>query len=189
MHRSADPAIPADPVATLRDEYGSLGWVVPDALAQCPAAAEVYYDQVAQIVMPPARPGGHTGWHRGRVVLVGDACYAVSLVAGQGASLGIAGAYLLAEQLHRAATLEDGLARYERLWRPVVEEKQHAGRKAARWFLPRSSMELRLRRVMLSLSAVPGVNRLVVGVLAGKQTTVIRQLQNQPDQTEAHTWR
>jgi 2-polyprenyl-6-methoxyphenol hydroxylase-like FAD-dependent oxidoreductase len=76
VHRSTDPTLPADPVATLRAEYDSLGWVVPDALAQCPPAGEVYYDQVAQIRMPR--------WHRGRVVLVGDACYAVSLLAGQG---------------------------------------------------------------------------------------------------------
>jgi flavin-dependent dehydrogenase len=51
----------------------------------------VYYDQVAQIVLPR--------WSRHRVVLVGDAGYAVSLLAGQGASLAVGGAYVLAEQL------------------------------------------------------------------------------------------
>jgi 2-polyprenyl-6-methoxyphenol hydroxylase-like FAD-dependent oxidoreductase len=180
VHRTPDPTIPADPVATIRAEYASLGWVVPDALAQCPPAGEVYYDQVAQIVMPH--------WHRGRVVLVGDACYAVSLLAGQGASLGVAGAYVLAEQLHRAPSIADGLDRYEQLWRPVAEEKQLAGRKAARWFLPRSTMELRLRRVMLAMTAVPGVNRIVVGSLAGKQTTVIKHLRHESHQEGAQGW-
>lgn len=180
VHCATDPTIPADLVATLHAEYGSLGWVIPNVLAQCPPASEVYYDQVAQIVMPR--------WHRGRVVLVGDACYAVSLLAGQGASLGIAGAYVLAEQLHHTRSIADGLNRYEKLWRPVAEEKQLAGRKAARWFLPRSTTALRLRRVMLALTGVPGVNRLVVGSLAGKQTTLIRQLRRQSDQTGAHAW-
>lgn len=85
--------------------------------------------------------------------------------------------------------MADGLDRYEQLWRPVVEEKQLVARKAARWFLPRSTTELRLRRVMLALSAVPGVNRLIAGSLAGKQITVIRQVRHQPDQTGAHAWR
>jgi 2-polyprenyl-6-methoxyphenol hydroxylase-like FAD-dependent oxidoreductase len=181
VHRTPDPTIPADPVATLHARYASLGWVIPDVLAQCPPASEVYYDQVAQIVMPH--------WHQGRVVLVGDACYAVSLLAGQGASLGIAGAYVLAEQLHHARSIRDGLDRYEQLWRPVAEEKQLSGRKAARWFLPRSTTALRLRRAMLAMTAVPGINHLVVGSLAGKQTAVIKQLRHQSDQTGTHAWR
>ncbi|MDN5919427.1 MAG: FAD-dependent monooxygenase, partial [Pseudonocardia sp.] len=57
VHRTDDPALPEDIPAALRAEYGSLGWVVPDALAHCPPADEVYYDQVAQVVMP--------SWHRG----------------------------------------------------------------------------------------------------------------------------
>lgn len=182
VHRTDDPALPTDPVATIHGEYASLGWIVPDALAHCPPAGEVYYDQVAQIVMPH--------WHRGRVALVGDACYAVSLLAGQGASLGIAGAYVLAEQLHHAGSVAEGLARYERLWRPVAEEKQLAGRKAARWFLPRSTAALRLRRLMLAMTRVPGVDQLVIGSLAGKQTTVVKQLRDhQSDGMGAHVWR
>lgn len=180
VHRAADPAIPADPVATIRTEYASLGWVIPEVLAQCPPAEELYYDQVAQIVMPR--------WHRGRVVLAGDACHAVSLLAGQGASLGVAGAYVLAEQLCRAPSIADALNAYEQLWRPVAEEKQLSGRKAARWFLPHSTTALHLRRAMLALTAVPGVNRLVVASLAGKQTAVVKQLRRQSDQTGAHTW-
>jgi 2-polyprenyl-6-methoxyphenol hydroxylase-like FAD-dependent oxidoreductase len=111
VHRAADPALPADSRAALRAEYSSLDWVVPDALAQCPPPDEVYYDQVAQIQAPR--------WRRGRVVLVGDAAYAVSLLAGQGASLAVA--------------VETVLDDYEQLWRPVAEEKQRAGRDAIRW--------------------------------------------------------
>jgi len=166
VHRAADPTLPADPRAALRAEYGSLGWVVPDVLAQCPPAGAIYYDQVAQIEMPH--------WHRDRVVLVGDACYAVSLLAGQGASLGIAGAYLLAEELHRAGPA--GLDRYERRWRPVVAEKQLTARKGARWFLPRSAMDVRIRRTMLALSRLPGLDHLVARALAGKPTAVIAEL-------------
>ncbi len=163
VHRTTDPTLPGDTRAALLAEYGSLGWVVPDVLAQCPPGEAVYYDHVAQIEMP--------AWHRGRVVLAGDACAAVSLLAGQGASLGIAGAYVLAEELHRSGLA--GLAAYERRWRPVVAEKQLTARKGARWFLPRSPAHLRVRRAVLALSGLPGVDRLVGRSLAGKPAAVV----------------
>jgi 2-polyprenyl-6-methoxyphenol hydroxylase-like FAD-dependent oxidoreductase len=116
-------------------------------------------------------------WHRGRVVLLGDSCSAVSLLAGQGASLAVAGAHVLAEHLSPIGSTGTGeiggaLERYERCWRPVVEEKQRVGRNAARWFLPRTPTQLRVRRAVLALSAVPGIDRLVAGSLAGKPTTI-----------------
>jgi 2-polyprenyl-6-methoxyphenol hydroxylase-like FAD-dependent oxidoreductase len=182
-HRTTDPTVPDDPQAALRAEYDSLGWVVPDALAQCPPAREVYYDEVAQITVPR--------WHRDRVVLLGDAAYAVSLLAGQGASLSIAGAFVLAEQLRRANSVEIGLDRHEQVWRPVVEEKQHAGRKAVRWFLPHSLAQLRTRRIMLALSWLPGLGHLIASGLAGKHTALITQLRHQPGHNmgNAPSWR
>src|SRR5690606_1915392 len=51
VHRTDDPAIPRDPRAEMRRVYGSLGWRVPDVLAHLPEPADLYYDQVAQVVM------------------------------------------------------------------------------------------------------------------------------------------
>ncbi|ONI86714.1 FAD-dependent oxidoreductase [Saccharothrix sp. ALI-22-I] len=155
VHRTTSPDLPADPRAAVVQAYGSLGWVVPRALALCPA--EIYYDQVAQVELPR--------WSAGRVVLVGDACGAVSLLAGQGASLGIGGAYVLAEHL-------DDPAAYERVWRPVVVEKQRVARSGARWFLPASPWRLRARRVAMRLSRLPGVDRVVATSLVGKPVTI-----------------
>jgi 2-polyprenyl-6-methoxyphenol hydroxylase-like FAD-dependent oxidoreductase len=168
VHRAPDPVLPRDARTALRREYASLGWEVPRALTACPPSLEVYYDQVAQIEMP--------GWSRGRVTLVGDACHAVSLLAGQGASLGIAGAYLLAEQLARTGSIEVALDRYERLWRPVVLEKQHIARGMVRWFLPRSQSQLRARRFTLALARLPGLDRYLAASLAGKPITIIHEL-------------
>lgn len=173
VHRTDDPALPDDPRAAVLAEYGSLGWVVPDALARCPSSEELYYDQVAQVVMP--------SWHRGRVVLLGDACAAVSLLAGQGASLGIAGAFVLADQLGRSPDFSGALAGYERLWRPVVEEKQQVARSAVRWFLPHGTVELWVRRATLALSRVPGPDRLIGGALAGKATSIVTELRRQQE--------
>ncbi|MCC8245918.1 FAD-dependent monooxygenase [Saccharothrix luteola] len=155
VHRTPAPDLPADPRAEVVRVYGSLGWVVPRALDRCPE--DVYYDQVAQVELPK--------WSSGRVVLVGDACGAVSLLAGQGASLGIGGAYVLAEHLH-------DLAAYERAWRPVVAAKQQVARSGARWFLPASPWRLRARRVAMRLSGLPGVDRVVATTLVGKPVTL-----------------
>lgn len=168
VHRAPDPSLPADSRAAIRTSYADLGWVVPEALALCPDENELYYDQVAQIVMPH--------WSQGRVALVGDASYAVSLLAGQGASLGIAGAYVLADQLVNAPSIEAGLAEYERIWRPLVEEKQKTGRSAARWFLPASRLELVMRRVVLRVLRLPLLRSLLPAAIAGKPTTLIQDL-------------
>lgn len=165
VHRSADPALPDDPRETLRREYGGLGWVVPRALRACPPGDEVYYDLVAQVEVPC--------WSQGHVTLVGDACYAVSLLAGQGASLGMAGAYLLAEQLAGAPSVGTALRRYEERWRPVVEEKQRAARRGVRWFLPGSQTELQARRLALRAARLPGVDRYVATALAGRTRGVM----------------
>ncbi|TCC35342.1 FAD-dependent monooxygenase [Kribbella speibonae] len=169
VHRTADPAPPADTRAAIRSAYADLGWVVPEALALCPDDDQIYYDQVAQIVMPR--------WSSGRVALVGDACGAVSLLAGQGASLGIAGAFLLADKLVSSSSVEAGLAEYEQVWRPVVEEKQKVARSTGRWFLPRTRLELVARRVMLWILRLPVLRKLLPAALAGKPTTLIRDLQ------------
>lgn len=173
VHRATEPGPPAgDSQAVLRREYASLGWLVPRALANCPPSAQVYYDQVAQTVLP--------SWSRGRIVLVGDACHAVSLVAGQGASLAIAGAYVLADQLACARRVEDGLAGYERLWRPVVARKQRAARRAARWFVPESPPQLVLRRTALRFAGLPGAGHIVGNAIAGRQRPSLRQLAEVP---------
>ncbi len=169
VHRSDDPNLPEDPREALRREFAGLGWLVPRTLEKCPPSNEIYYDVVAQTVLPK--------WSKGRVALVGDACYAVSLVAGQGASLAISGAYVLADQLARHDTVADALTGYEQVWRPVAEEKQEAGRKGVRWFLPRSRFDVWTRRTMMKVSRLPGMDHLIVGAFTGKVVTVVRDLE------------
>lgn len=160
VHHDPDPAIPDDTRAAMRGRYSRLGWVVPRALQSCPPPSELYYDMVAQVEVPQ--------WHRGRVVLLGDACQAVSLLAGQGASLAVAGAYVLGQQLAAGGPVEEALARYQHAWKPVVEAKQEVGRRGAKWFLPSSRARLWLRRASLQLTALPGWDRVAGGGLVGK---------------------
>lgn len=159
VHRSTSTELPDDPRPVLRETYGDLGWVVPRALAGLPAPEDIYYDLVAQVEMPT--------WHRDRIVLLGDAAYAVSLLAGQGASLGMAGAYVLGKLL-RTEPVGTALAEFERRWMPVVTERQERGRKGIGWFLPDSRGRLFARRMAMRAMAIPGVNRMFSTALVGK---------------------
>ncbi|WP_345368036.1 FAD-dependent oxidoreductase [Saccharopolyspora cebuensis] len=129
IHR-APPATPRpeDPRRELRARYGHLGWLVPELLDRCPPPAAVHYDAVAQIELP--------AWHRGRAVLVGDACQAMSLLSGQGAGMALAGAAALADELRRDVPVGTALARYERRLRPRVRELQAEARATAEEFVP-----------------------------------------------------
>lgn len=162
IHRDASPTLPVNRREALRNEFAGAGWLAPRALAHTPE--DPYYDVVAQIHMER--------WHSGRVVLVGDACQAVSLLAGQGSSLAVAGARILSNHLAESASIAEGVAAYEEHWMPVAREKQEAGRRAARWFLPSSGVELTVRRLMLKLSRLPLINRVIGNSLAGKAVPV-----------------
>lgn len=54
-------------------------------------ADDLFFDGVSQTRMPQ--------WASGRVALVGDAAYAPSFLTGQGSSLALVGAYMLAASL------------------------------------------------------------------------------------------
>lgn len=168
VYRASDGGRPDDARAALRDRYAAMGWLVPEVLERCPESAKIHYDRVAQIEMPR--------WSDNRVVLVGDACCATSVLAGQGASLSVASAYVLAEQLRTTSSVDRALAFYERLWRPVVEEKQQTGRAATGWLFPASSSQLRIRRAAQRLTWRPLLNRFVATALAGEPTAVITML-------------
>ena len=93
------------------------------------------------------------------MVLVGDACQAVSLLAGQGASLAVAGARVLADELADDSDLPAALGRYHARLAPTVAAKQAAGRRTAEWFLPSTRSRLALRRLALRAMRLPGLNR------------------------------
>jgi 2-polyprenyl-6-methoxyphenol hydroxylase-like FAD-dependent oxidoreductase len=59
-------------------------------------------------------------WHRGRVVLIGDAAHANPPNVAQGAAMGIEDAVVLAEEVTKPGTFEDAMSRFmERRWERV----------------------------------------------------------------------
>jgi 2-polyprenyl-6-methoxyphenol hydroxylase-like FAD-dependent oxidoreductase len=154
MHR-VPSELSHDPRAALKETFGDLGWVVPRLLDACPD--NPHYDLIAQTALP--------AWSAGRVVLLGDACQAVSLLAGQGASLAMAGAEELARQLGERA-VPDALAAYEARLRPRIETVQRSARRSTPWFVPDSRLRLTIRHTVLRLAALPGTATLLRSAMA-----------------------
>ncbi|HEY4473849.1 MAG TPA: NAD(P)/FAD-dependent oxidoreductase [Candidatus Paceibacterota bacterium] len=75
-----------------------------DIVATAPSQEHMYYDDIAHVKMPL--------WHKGRVVLIGDAQHAVSPVTGMGASMAMEDAYILVEELRRSNNIEQALSRF-----------------------------------------------------------------------------
>jgi 2-polyprenyl-6-methoxyphenol hydroxylase-like FAD-dependent oxidoreductase len=100
----------------LERAFSDLGGTVPALLAGALADPDLYFDALSQVRMP--------SWSTGRVVLVGDAAYCASPVAGAGAMLSLVGAYRLAGELSATSDHELAFKRYEEGHRPLIERTQ-----------------------------------------------------------------
>ncbi|MFJ1845146.1 FAD-dependent oxidoreductase [Streptomyces sp. NPDC088146] len=128
-------------------DFADAGWEIPGMLAAMRDADDLFFDVVGQIRMPR--------WSSGRVALVGDAAYAPSFLTGQGSSLALVGAYMLAGSLsdrdHAA-----GSAAYEHGTREFVTVNQEQVREEDAALFPTSARALEQRNDMLrNLSTMP----------------------------------
>ncbi|MCK2212276.1 FAD-dependent monooxygenase [Actinomadura sp. ATCC 31491] len=78
-------------------------------------------------------------WHRGNLVLLGDAAHTTHYSIGAGTALALGDAAVLAEALHTEADLEAALTLYERRRIQGIRPTQRSARNSARWYedLPR----------------------------------------------------
>jgi 2-polyprenyl-6-methoxyphenol hydroxylase-like FAD-dependent oxidoreductase len=140
----------------LRSEFGDLGWECPRILAAMESCEELYFDRISQIRMDH--------WSKGRVGLVGDAAFCPSLLAGQGSSLAMAAAYVLAGELGLTGrSTEQALESYEQRLRSFLLTKQKAATKFAAAFTPRTRWGLFLRNQITKAFAIPFVAKMTMG--------------------------
>ena len=135
-------------------------------------------DAVVQIQMPT--------WHQGRVALVGDACDCPTLFAGQGASLAMGGAYLLAKALHDSADYQQAFQRYEQQMYATVQAEQKSGRSFAKYFVPGSPLGLFIQQLMMKVVLRPAFRGLLRRQLKAQsilppQDTMPAQHEGSPD--------
>ncbi|GAA4570781.1 FAD-dependent monooxygenase [Micromonospora coerulea] len=122
----------------LAARFADVGWRTRELLAAMPDAADFYFDLYGQVRTDR--------WSRGRVALLGDAAWCPSPLTGQGTSLSLVGAYVLAGELAAA----DGdharaFPRYEAALRAHVQKGQELPGGGLSGFLPASRAAIRLR--------------------------------------------
>jgi len=150
------PATQAEQKVMLRDIYSNGGWECSNMLAELVRTDELYFDRVSQIRMP--------GWSRGRIALVGDAAFCVSLLAGQGSALAMISAYVLAGELAAAqGQYGQAFGRYEALLRNYIATKQRGAVRFAGAFAPKTQVGVLVRNLVVRAFAIPGLAKLAVG--------------------------
>ena len=97
-------------------------------------------------------------------MLLGDAASCVSLLAGQGTSLAMVAAYILAGELHQAqGNYAQAFSRYEERFGPFVFKKQKVALRFAGSFAPKSRFSMFLRNQIFNLLRIGWIANLVVG--------------------------
>jgi 2-polyprenyl-6-methoxyphenol hydroxylase-like FAD-dependent oxidoreductase len=164
VRRAAQGVPPRSPHEALVEAFGDFNWRVPQVLEHA-RTLPVAYEQVGQVVI--------AHWTRGRIALLGDACQAVTLLPGQGASLSLAAAFVLGEELLRTEDVKSALQRYEHRVRPPLIHMRRAGRRTADWLVPSSATRLMARNAMLRLASRPGLARLLRPIVDAAREDVL----------------
>ncbi|MFC4104247.1 FAD-dependent monooxygenase [Paenibacillus xanthanilyticus] len=121
------------------DVFGNeTGWETPRLLQAMKQTEDFYFDEICQIHMP--------AWSKGRIALVGDAAYGPSPLSGQGTSLALVGAYVLAGELKAAqGDYAKAFRAYENEMRTFVEKNQKIGQSAAQGMVATSRFKIMLQ--------------------------------------------
>jgi 2-polyprenyl-6-methoxyphenol hydroxylase-like FAD-dependent oxidoreductase len=136
--------------------YADDKWECRHILDELKGAQELYFDRVSQIRMP--------SWSRGRVALVGDAAFCVSLLAGQGTALAMTAAYVLAGELAKSGGRHDVAYReYETFLRAFIETKQAGAARFGGALAPKTQGGLWFRNQVMNAFTIPGLARFAIG--------------------------
>lgn len=128
----------------LEEEFAGVGWEVPQLLAAMKKTSDFYFDSIAQIQMPR--------WSKERIALIGDAGYAPSPLSGQGTSLALVGAYVLAGELAAAqGDYVKAFSQYEDMLRNFVKKNQDLAKIGASIMSGDSSWMAWLHQLLLRL--------------------------------------
>ena len=139
----------------LRNEFQNAGWKCPELLSKMDTAPDFYFDVVSQIKMDR--------WSQDRVSLAGDACDCPSLLSGQGSTLAIVGAYILAGELKEAnGNYKIAFDRYQTIFKPFIDSKQKIAQNFAKSLVPKSKFGIWLRNTFTNLMFLPFVSKLFI---------------------------
>jgi 2-polyprenyl-6-methoxyphenol hydroxylase-like FAD-dependent oxidoreductase len=124
--------------------FAGEGWEIPGLMEKMWQASDFHFDRISQVHMER--------WSRGRVVLLGDASYCGSPMAGNGTSMALVGAYVLAGELAAAqGDYSTAFARYEHELRDYVNRCQKFAQGSGGALLPKSHTQIWLRNQSLRM--------------------------------------
>lgn len=136
--------------------FSDLGWECPQILLALRDARSIYFDSVSQIRMGT--------WAKGRTTLIGDAVACPSLIAGEGAGLAMAEAYVLASEIHaRRGDCKAALAGYENVMQPFLLRKQKRAMTLVPSFVPKSAFGVAARDFATRLMRLPVLPEILMG--------------------------
>lgn len=127
--------------ACIRATFAGMGWRVPAILDTLDAAGDLYYDAISKVRMP--------AWTSGRLALLGDAAWGVTL-GGMGVGTGVVGGWVLAGELAAArGDHREAFGAYERRMRGYAARWQRASSPGP-FLAPKTRVGLAARNVMLA---------------------------------------
>ncbi len=150
-------------IESIRAAYGPepFGPLLEGLFQRYERAPHALFDSVQQVKLPQ--------WHRGRVVLVGDAAWCLTLYSGMGASTGLAGGELLGTMLERhPGDVPGALAAWEGRMRPFIVTEQRAALMMRRIFTPHDRREQIMRVAMIQAARRPVLRHVVAKMMNGK---------------------
>ncbi|WP_025886546.1 FAD-dependent monooxygenase [Asaia prunellae] len=131
------------PLQALQRRFAGLDvhGIVSSALSDLAATNDFLFDSVQMVKIPR--------WSKGRVVLLGDSAWCLTLYSGMGASAGMMGGLALAKALAaHPDNLDRGLAAFETEMRPFIRRHQRFVRLRAELFVPSTWISLKARRLL-----------------------------------------
>jgi 2-polyprenyl-6-methoxyphenol hydroxylase-like FAD-dependent oxidoreductase len=139
---SMDRLSPDQRKSLLDSKFGNWAEPVSTALAAEVDWQRGFFDTIAQVEMP--------GWSKGRVVLLGDAAWCLTFLSGQGTSMAMAGAWILASEL-ASKPYAAAFAAYEQWLRPLTKQMQATSRRIGGHYVPESRLGMKMQSWLLPL--------------------------------------
>jgi len=98
----------------IKENFSSMKGLAPEILKSIPKVpAEMYHHDDDEMHL--------NNWHKGRVVLLGDSCHALSPLMGMGAAMALESAYVLADELSKKDSIDLALAAYKKRRLPRIK--------------------------------------------------------------------
>lgn len=158
---NVDSELKRVPIDALRAAFGPepAGPILTDLLDQYEQSDRPLFDSARQVKMRQ--------WHDGRVALIGDAAWCMTLYSGLGASLSIAGGELLGTMLVKHShAITPALEEWNARMHPYVHGQHRQIESSRAFFVPADRKE-HLQRIVANRALSARPLRLILGKLTG----------------------